>query len=58
MAFAKTTLGFPSDLVSFSTKVPLKRHEKIRVTFFAGKMLTYAIWDEKIVNGEENEDHI
>ena len=27
---------FPSDLVSFSTKLPPKRHEKIRVTFFTG----------------------
>ena len=27
--------GFPSDLVSFLTKLPSKRHEKIHVTIFA-----------------------
>jgi len=31
-------MGFPSDFVSFSTKLPLKRREKIRVTFFTGTM--------------------
>ena len=36
MAFAKEMMGFPSDLVSLSTKLPSKRHEKIRVTFFTG----------------------
>ena len=33
MAFAKKMMGFPSDLVSFSAKLPSKRHEKIHVTF-------------------------
>ena len=37
MGFAKKMIGFPSDLVSFSKKLPSKRHEKIRVTFFTGK---------------------
>ena len=36
MAFAKKMMGFPSDLVSFSTKLPTKRHENIPVTFFTG----------------------
>ena len=36
MAFAKKMMGFPSDLVSFSTKLPSKRHETIRVRFFTG----------------------
>ena len=36
MAFAKKMMGFPSDSVSFSTKLPSKRHEKIRVTFLVG----------------------
>ena len=36
MAFAKKIMGFPSDLVSFSTKLPAKRHEKMHVTFFTG----------------------
>ena len=31
-------MGCPSDLVSFSTKLPSKRHEKIRITFFTGKI--------------------
>ena len=35
-AFAKKMMGFPSDLVSFLTKLPSKRHEKIRVTLFTG----------------------
>ena len=38
MAFAQKMMGFPSDLVSFSTKLPSKRHEKIRVTFFTGRL--------------------
>ena len=29
-------MGFPSDLVSFLTKLPSKRHQKIHVTFFSG----------------------
>jgi len=33
---AKKMMGFPSDLASFSTKLPSKSHEKIRVTFFTG----------------------
>ena len=33
-AFAKKMMGFPSDLVSFLTKLPSKGHEEIRVTFF------------------------
>ena len=32
MAFVKKMMGFPSDLVSSSTKLPSKRYEKIRVT--------------------------
>ena len=36
MAFAKKMMGFSSDLVSFSTKLPSKSHEKIPVTFFIG----------------------
>ena len=36
MAFAKKKMGFPSDLISFSTKRPSKRHEKTPVTFFTG----------------------
>ena len=36
MAFAQKMMGFPSDLVSFLTKLSLKRHEKISVTFFTG----------------------
>ena len=36
MAFAKKIMGFPLDLVSFSTKLPSKWHEKIRVIFFTG----------------------
>ena len=39
MAFAKKLIGFPSDLVSFSIKLPSKRHDKIRVTFFIGWVL-------------------
>ena len=31
-------MGFPSDSVSFSTKLPSKRHEKIPVTFFTGEV--------------------
>ena len=34
MAFAKKMMGFPSNLVSFTTKLPSERHEKISVTFF------------------------
>ena len=36
MAFAKKMMGFPSDLVSLSTKLLSKRYEKIRVTFVTG----------------------
>ena len=36
MAFAKKMMGFPSDLVSFSTKLPSRSHEEILVTFFTG----------------------
>ena len=36
MAFAKKMMGFPSDLVPFSTKLPLKRYDEIRVTFLQG----------------------
>ena len=34
MAFAKKMMEFPSDLVSFSTKLSSKRHDKIHVTVF------------------------
>ena len=48
MAFAKKMLGFPSDLKSFSTKLPSKRHEKIRVTFFTGYVLnTYLFFIDR-----------
>ena len=36
MAFAKKMMGFLSNLMSFSTKLPTERHEKIPVTFFTG----------------------
>ena len=43
MAIAKKMMGFPSDSVSFSTKLPSKRHEKGRVTLFTGYLLnTYS----------------
>jgi len=32
--FAKKMMGFPSDLVSLSTKLPSKRHEKIQVVLY------------------------
>ena len=38
MALAKKMMGFPSDLVPFSTKLPSKGHGKIRVTFFTGTL--------------------
>ena len=39
MAFAKKMIGFPSDLVSFSIKLPSKRHEKTHVPFSEGVFL-------------------
>ena len=33
----RKTMGFPSDLMSYSTKLSSKRHEKIGVTFFDRK---------------------
>jgi len=36
VAFAKKMMRVPSDLVSFPTKLPSKRHEKILVTFWKG----------------------
>ena len=36
MAFSKKMMGFPSDLISFSIKLPSKRHGKIPVSFFTG----------------------
>ena len=39
-------MGLPSHLVSFPTKLPSKRHEKIRVTFFTGnkkEIVDYAL---------------
>ena len=36
MTIAKEMMGVPSDLMSFSTKLTSKRHEKIRATFFTG----------------------
>ena len=44
VAFRKKMAGFPSDLVSFLTKLPSKRHEKIRVTFFKGNCCYYNLW--------------
>ena len=41
-SFPIKMMGFPSDLVSFSTKLLSKRHEKIRITFFKG----YIHWNE------------
>ena len=40
MVVNKKMMGFPSDLVSSSTKLLSKRHEKIRVTFFTGITIT------------------
>jgi len=40
MAFAKKMIEFPSDLVSFSTKLPSKRREKNCVTFLQGERQT------------------
>ena len=37
MAFAEKMMGFASDLMSFLSKLPSKRHGKIRVTFFTGQ---------------------
>ena len=42
--FAKKMIGFSSDLVSFSTKLPSKRREGIRVTFFTGILLLCTIF--------------
>ena len=36
MTFAKKMMGFPSDVMAFSIKLPSKRHEKTRVTFSTG----------------------
>ena len=37
MAFSKKMMEFPSDFVSFSTKLPSEvGHEKIALTFFTG----------------------
>jgi len=47
MAFTKKMMGFPSDLVSFLTKLPSKRHEKIPVTFFTGTEQNYVQGDEE-----------
>ena len=44
-AFAKKMMGFPvADLVSFLTKLPSKRHEKIHVTFWT------AMWSKLTPN--------
>ena len=64
MAFAKQMVGFPLDLVSFSnqTKLPLKRHEKIHVTFFTvftAKNMTRILsrlFDESLVKNEFKSD--
>ena len=34
--FSKKMMGFPSDFVSFLTKLPSEKHEETRVTFFTG----------------------
>jgi len=34
-------VGFPSDLLSFSIKLPSTRHEKIRVTIFTGLIFIF-----------------
>ena len=47
MVFAKKLMGFPSDLVSFPTKLPSKREEKIRVTFFTGYIYMEKDWGER-----------
>ena len=39
VAFAKKMMGFSSDLVSFLTKLPSKRHEKMHVIFFTRTLL-------------------
>ena len=43
MVFAKKMMGFPSDLISFSTKLPSKKHEKNCVTFFTGIIISYKL---------------
>ena len=50
MAFAETMMGFPSDLVSFSIKLPSKRLEKIRVTFFTGETFVEIEYNLKFVS--------
>jgi len=37
MAFPKKLMGLPSDLVSFPTRLPSEREEKVRVTLATGK---------------------
>ena len=41
MAVAKKMMGFPSDLVSFSSKLLSKRREKIRVSFITEVLKTF-----------------
>src|ERR1043165_8348530 len=41
MAIAKKVMGFPSDLVSFSTELSSKRHAKFHITFFTGYIHKY-----------------
>jgi len=44
-------MGFSSDLVSVSTKLPSKRqHEKIPVTFFTGTDRNYVQADEENID--------
>ena len=41
-AFAKKMMGFPSDLVSFSIKLPSKRHEIIHISFSTGTISPFS----------------
>ena len=58
MAFAKKMMGFPSDLVSFLTKLPSERHEEIRVTFFTGSFLLFCLCVTTIFVGRKINDDV
>ena len=44
MAIVEKMMAFPSDFMSFLTKLSSKRHEKIRVKFFTGFEYGYLYW--------------
>ena len=50
MAFAKKMMGFPSDLVSFSTKLPSKGQGKITVTFLTGGKWNFGLSNNTVVS--------